>query len=733
MLPIMVIVLSAALLGGAASAQDNKPIEWKAIVNPLEEERAKIKSGQENEIVMPPEAMENPPPGSVKPQKPDKSRQDQDDQDGWQQTPERKKAGGGDAQGKSPEAGKPEKNEKPDKSREAAKTPPKKEEQQAARNIMLVVPQERIQDILKHWEKRRDALAARDQATADAELKTIARIRQENGARNLFGIASALLRESVQAMNGRDFGRALTLAATATDLAPDLSTAHFQVAFAAMRSNRTNAIVAVKAVQEGMRDAIEDPPTAINLAANACLVLGMGVLLALLMFTISVMLKYGRLIIHDQSHLFPDGAPPVFTGLIVLLFLFIPLVLGAGVILCIIFWSVVAWIYASARERLILAVCAASFALLPLAYPTIAVMLDQGENDAIQTYRVFRDGEAVAEIAKVTTEAGKGSKDPYKLWGAALWLKRAGKYADAEPLLRRAIDALPKNADLQVNMGNLLLVQDRFYEAQNAYTRALELDPFNALGHYNLSQLFFRFGAIEKGQREHQEAVRLDPGLLETASASSSSINLFVLDAQPSDAEIFRMLLAPSSPRRVLITNLLERYTLGDFSRGEMPFVLGAAAALVTLLTFLRRRLSPSAYCAKCGSPSCTRCNPEMTAHTHCGQCFHLYILRDVPDSRMRGQKEIEAWQHTRRSRIASSVLAVLVPGSGQVLTGSPIAGFMVMCVAGLAAVLAITAGGPLPGRFSGMHTIFWWTRMGVLAVAALIYLQSLRSAMRKA
>ncbi|MFA6033238.1 MAG: tetratricopeptide repeat protein [Myxococcota bacterium] len=721
---ILISLAAAVLLAFAGNAQAQKAIEFK-VPNSAPAQNQAV---EDDELVIPPEAMEKPPPAGRR-----KKADPVDDafvpagavvpQPAEPIPPEPQAA---------PDAGR---SAPADAGTTAKENTPKAEQTRVAepefRAILLDVPKEGLQDIHRHWEARREALDLHDVAKADAGLSRIATIRADNGLKNLFRISSALVSESRAAVKSRDYATAGSLAAMAAQLAPDLPSAHLQRATVTMSRNKTDFVSASRHIVSTFQSIARDPVSSTVLMANAALVAVFAAIAALMLFVITMLVRYLRLLIHDLSHLFPDGSPFLLTGAISILVLFVPLILGFGLIPSILFWSAAIWLYASIREKVVLAAGCIVFSLLPLGYPWAAVLLDQGDSDATSIYRALQDADATADVARMIAEAKDGSGDPLKQLTGGLWLKRTGKFADAEKAYKHAAELMPSDPAPQINLGNLYLVQDRYKEAMAAYNTAISLDPANALAHLNTSQLFFRRGELEKGQRERAEANRLDPAIGDAIAVDSSSINRVVLDAEPDRHEIIERMLARNSTRRALITGLLERLTVGDLGRSDMPFLLAAMVVLLIALNSLGGRLGAAEYCVKCGRPACLHCNPEMRTRSFCGQCFHVYQMRDVLDPRLRNIKDIECGRHAADRLLRRRVCSIIIPGSGQVLLDHPLRGLFVMFAVSLSAIFIVTGGGPVPGRFPDLHQSVMWLEYGAGTAGVIVYLTASWSAFK--
>ena len=145
--------------------------------------------------------------------------------------------------------------------------------------------------------------------------------------------------------------------------------------------------------------------------------------------------------------------------------------------------------------------------------------------------------------------------DPQVLAHMGSSLSALGRYAEAEPYLRRAAttldDALshynlglllaltgrvdeaileygvalerdPNDVAVRGNLAAAYMRQGRADRAERELRRVLDVDPENALAHANLGLLYAQSGDIGRARRALTEALRLDPALAEAAEALRS-------------------------------------------------------------------------------------------------------------------------------------------------------------------------------------------------------------------
>jgi tetratricopeptide (TPR) repeat protein len=89
-------------------------------------------------------------------------------------------------------------------------------------------------------------------------------------------------------------------------------------------------------------------------------------------------------------------------------------------------------------------------------------------------------------------------------------LSDLGRYDEAEPLLRRALQAM-NDAVTQYNLALLLARTDRLEEAVPLYERALRLDPAHTNARINLASVHARLGDLQSAERELSRVVTEDP------------------------------------------------------------------------------------------------------------------------------------------------------------------------------------------------------------------------------
>ena len=157
-----------------------------------------------------------------------------------------------------------------------------------------------------------------------------------------------------------------------------------------------------------------------------------------------------------------------------------------------------------------------------------------------------RNAELRAELAACYLEANRTDEALAQLKEAARLDPSAGrhydvarvlllqeKYDEAEPSFRRALALRPEFVEAIYGLAVVLHGQNRIEDAIELYQQALSRDPANVSGHYNLGRAFAAQGQNDRAIQSYQRAVELAP---EDADARQGLARALVMVNQLSEA-----------------------------------------------------------------------------------------------------------------------------------------------------------------------------------------------------
>lgn len=90
-----------------------------------------------------------------------------------------------------------------------------------------------------------------------------------------------------------------------------------------------------------------------------------------------------------------------------------------------------------------------------------------------------------------------------------------GRFADAEPLLARALKTLPQYHEAWENLGLSQMYLGMFEQAANSFRQAIKLQPKQAKYHMELGEALMRTNQFAAAEQHFRDALSLDPGLAE--------------------------------------------------------------------------------------------------------------------------------------------------------------------------------------------------------------------------
>lgn len=132
-----------------------------------------------------------------------------------------------------------------------------------------------------------------------------------------------------------------------------------------------------------------------------------------------------------------------------------------------------------------------------------------GGNPVRRAHDLFKQGRTKEAIALLRPVLQRKDLDPEAAVLAAACLGAEGQYAEAARVDRMLCDSDPANPQGWNSLGFDLLNAGDLPGAMEAYSRAIELDPTRASGHYNLARIAARMGQRERAIEHFVKAVEL--------------------------------------------------------------------------------------------------------------------------------------------------------------------------------------------------------------------------------
>ena len=553
------------------------------------------------------------------------------------------------------------------------------------------------------------------------------------------------------------------LSEDAIQLAPDYPGVYFHLASVRAGEGFGGIGPAIGLIIRGFGKFATFPRAAIHSAAIVSFYLQGVIVILFILGAFAFLFKYFSLFRHDLGDLFPRATAAFYTALdiresrsglrsfanaiaksalslLAVLILVAPFILGAGLLPTAAFWLFITFPYSRVPERVMSLLATALIACLPLlgaltALPA-AMPSDRGGpaywtclyeycpdstlahlNDDVVNNALSQDPAAVDSLdSRLALAAGLlqwSNSDPARLREARLMLQ--------------GWPALMSSAPGRVLHGNLL-IHEALASCPDGHPDQELLR--SAVASFETSSTFsppgeavFRGLAVANGLLGDSKAMQAnldkignvasDSDLefmvrVRTTVASASvcaDSRLLTSELQPpghrTPAEVY---FGSSGPLKTMLAASpripFKALLFGAIPPRSMPIALACTVVLGVVLVFIPGRSRRARRCQACGHVTCRSCNVAASGFDHCPMCLFDKVKPSFLDPEdVRGIK-VQSSSATAK-RIAAVLMAIVLPGSGQLVSGKPIRGITMLGIFGLGLEMVVFPVAPIIDSFA--------------------------------
>lgn len=531
------------------------------------------------------------------------------------------------------------------------------------------------EDAGKIWLLHREHLEKGDWEKSQGELEKLYQWKLDQGIRNHYPYALALIRESQDTHQERESEVIAGLLNFAEKMAPDLS----QVSFARARWLwAQNPFSLKKAGQacwhwfQGVRRSFYNLEEALPQLANLTFWLLLSFLITFGALSFFLMFRYFPFFVHHLKHLIPLEIPHKALGALCLLILLSPFLLGAGWM-----WLFVLWlfIFGGVGLRPDRAVSIALLVLLLLLPTTIRLyssfLISLTENGVPEIIRANSGAWSVDLHRRLVALKQSRPQDPEILQALGLTEKRMGKFLEAEQNILQWVKLRPQASEAFNNLGNVYLVTNRMDQAVDAYKKALAAKTSKAESHYNLGQAYLLNFDLSEAEGEFRRARELKPQLISYhTSISSRNPNRMVIDQTIEPLRLWERVFDDNPERERISQGSWEFLWSGVPLRYGEITVAAILGLLVLVQIFYRNLPPPIRFCERCGHLICSSCTRSMVLGKHCSQCVKVFSPGRSVDPQVAQQKKVEVVRYQSRRKSLIRWSSLILPGLGHLLVG---------------------------------------------------------------
>ncbi len=588
------------------------------------------------------------------------------------------------------------------------------------------------------------SLQRRDMSAVELSLSRLEALKNEAGIINLGPIAAAFRGAFPDASANIPSGVATRIVAAAVRLAPDDPEMRILQARTEALRGFDGIGPAANALGEAF-SAFGRHPRDISIhAANAATYLLGAIILVLLVSSLALLTRHGRLLAHDVGDLFPSAPATPFSALemaqsrrfraivgsgltrilgvsLVGLVLLLPIVMGFGLVPAAAVWMVLVLPYAGRSERVAIAAGFISVAILPLLGAMVLLPGRVASSDGALMWSSLKESVGDDQLPAF---AHRSLEHPDEPWAPVILARMETRRAPMSPVALEAAAArlVPFATDqsgvVATDLANirlrLALVSchqgrpdtARASASLQAFERALRLAPgsTSVLRGLTLSEglLGDRIGM----EKSLQALVAATPNAdldslvrmraLASPEAACGSPSLVMAELGMPSVPDWTVWFSDVDPWALPPTLPMNAWVMGRTPVGYLPSIGLFGLVILVLASIVRGLLPFASSCSRCQTVSCPSCNREASGFDYCPSCLFEQVKPAFLDP-----LDVVALQRRREqqrdwSRIVHPLLCLTIPGLGQLLAGRPLRGVLLLLVLFLAVGVVVTPHPPV-------------------------------------
>lgn len=551
----------------------------------------------------------------------------------------------------------------------------------------LIQPGMNGDEMEKAWLAHREFLDRGDWERSRAELEKVYQGKLDQGIRNHYSYAVALIRESQKAAEKGMGVAASELLNYAEGMAPDFSEvprARAGWLGSQVFSSFGNSTQSAWSALRGIYLSYVNPDEAFPRLANLTFWVLSSFFLTFAVFSITLFVRHYFFFTHHLKHLIRlqmSSVPMLFLSF---LFLFSPFFLGLGWMWLFALWILAFWTYGGRADRAAALILLGILLLFPAGVRFHASLFHSLTGNGVPEILRAHKGAWNDELYQKLLQMNKGTPgDSDVLMAVGLVEKRMGKYAEAEQRFSQGIQLAPTPAAFN-NLGNVFLVTNRLDQAMDAYLQAARLDPSRAEAYYNLGQAYLLKLRMKEAEAEFQRAKALDPGKISHhTSIASKNPNRMVMDQVLDPAQVWGRVLISNGESDKIARSLWDLFWKGiPLEHGERA--MAALLGLLVLVHLGTRKIPVIRHCERCGGLICPLCTPFRGSGIQCVPCQTAFTAHTTADPDVVRKKRAEVARHQTRAHVLPQRLSWVLPGVGHLMRGRSIEGIVYLFILAL-------------------------------------------------
>jgi len=563
-----------------------------------------------------------------------------------------------------------------------------------AERMEVVSPSAAWNRFLARWNDFREHLEKGESADAAKQLDQVLSAKWDGGLGDLPVHATALIRWAEKLYQRGDRETAERLTEYAQKLAPGSFRVQLSLARYYLGGGPVEPGKSVSYYLASLRTLEDDFGALYWLGGRFCIypLVFMGLLGSVLGLT--CLFRYGVLLFHDFSDLFPARKMPVvLSDALCILVLGLPLAAGLSWWWLVSWWLLVMSLYMK-RGEVVLACLWFIFLLsAPVLLSRYSVFAATRSDAALYAALRVRNGVPTGSDRSVLEEAlQKRPDDLLARFSLAQLLQREGRFNKAvsvyEPLLKDKRTA----QEAYNNIAEIYLWDGQLEPVFRALSAAVDSGGPRAEVLFNLGQYYQEAEQLVRMDEQYKAASAINQKKVEqlTARGGEWKLNRFMASLPVPRSLVWERSVSGSAMAGAAFPAIWNAW-MGQPSGLEYLGVVIAGPVLILLLRIIGKGWNLSSRCSSCGRPICLTCQKPPREPGICTPCYNVFKGEGGVDLKVKMQKRSEVQRYRDIWSRSGLALAILAPGSGHMLLGWTGAGALLFSCVALAWSVFIT------------------------------------------
>ncbi len=537
-------------------------------------------------------------------------------------------------------------------------------------------------EIHRYWLRRKDLINSGKTIIGNKELEEIHRVQLDKGIRNLPIFATLLIREGLEASDRGTLEEALALCNAATILAPGLPYGYFALARVYWSESKLRLDRVLVEYLKGFVASIKNFKLAFIDFADCVFLIGQSVLLAFLLYSFILFLKYFSSFIEALSRNFRIQVSQIVIAVIKVAAILLPFFLQLNLIWAFMYWSLLYLVYMEKREKFMVGLFLMLIVYVPQGMDVCSNVLDHSAPSLLNIYKANEEAWDHGLKQDLIRGLEANPRDAKILFTLGLINKREGDYKKAEYYYQQLISNDSSDARALTNLANVKLAMGRTDEAIELNNRAIDVNSRRASFYFNLFRANLKKSvALVKTDTSLQRATELDSKLIHRyLKIESDNMNRFVIDETLSALSLWKDGIYQIMEKWINPMGLVSAWIRPLSARWRFVSPLLFLFMMVAFWIVSKRR-GGIMKCGLCGSPSRRVYPRRVEGDFICLGCYRLFVKKESLTPKLKGKKMERVKAHRKRAELVSRILSLFSLGGGHVWRNHTVKGVILLFV----------------------------------------------------